>query len=68
MISVYPNLVSEIAKRDIKRKKIAEALNISYKAFSNKMRGVAPFTFDEALIIHESFFPELDMKFLFKRL
>ena len=68
MISVYPNLVSEIAKRDIKRKKIAEALNISYKAFSNKMRGVAPFTSDEALIIHESFFPELDMKFLFKRL
>lgn len=67
MISVYPNLVSEIAKRDIKLKKIAEVLNISYKAFSNKMRGVAPFTFDEAIVIWEAFFSDIDIMELFKR-
>ena len=67
-ILIYPNLISEIAKRNIKRKKISEALNISYKAFSNKLNGIAPFTFSEALKINEMFFPDVDIKTLFKRL
>lgn len=68
MVSVYPNLTSEIAKQNVKKKEIAEVLGISNKAFYNKMCGYVSFTYDEAYKISETFFPNIDIKVLFKRL
>lgn len=60
----YPNLVAEIAKRGIKKQAIASALGISYRAFYNKISGRVPFTWPEACIIRDTFFPDMSLEFL----
>lgn len=64
---MFPNLEAEIAKRRIKKRLIAEKLGISYKAFYNKMNGLAPFFLDEAVTIYVSFFYGADFLELFQK-
>ena len=40
----YPVLIGEMAKREIKKKSIAEALGICDKTLKNKLAGRTPFT------------------------
>lgn len=61
----YPNLVSEIAKRGIKKKVIAKKIGVSERAFYNKMIGVSEFTWPEICIISSAFFPDIEKEFLF---
>ncbi len=65
--SLFPVLVSEIAKRKIKKKSVAHAAGISYKALYNKMNGLAPFTLDEALAVRKTFFPDISTDDLFAK-
>lgn len=67
MMSTYPTLVGEIAKRGIKKSAIAKQLNISERSLYNKLHGVAPFTWDEACAINDCFFPDMDPCSLFKK-
>lgn len=67
MQQMYPVFSGEIAKRGIRKTTIAKAIGVSYNAFYNKMRGVASFTFDEACTIQERFFPDMDLRNLFRR-
>lgn len=62
---IYPVLVGEIAKRGIEKRLIADAMGISYRAFYNKMTGITEFTWHEVRKIQETFFPEMDLKYLF---
>lgn len=62
---VYPTLAGEIAKRGIKKKAIAEAIGVSYRAFDNKMNNVSPFTWPEVSVIRKTFFPDLTVDELF---
>lgn len=64
---VYPELVAEIAKRGIKKKDIAKCVEISDKAFCNKLQGKTSFTWDEVSKIRDTFFPETPKDQLFKR-
>lgn len=61
------NLEAEIARRKIKKPVMAEAIGRSYNTLNLKISGKYPFTYDEALIIQEKFFPECDFKELFKK-
>lgn len=61
----YPNLASEIAKRGIKKKVIAESIGICGKSLWNKMCGRVPFTYPEVETIRKRFFPDLTLDFLF---
>lgn len=61
----YPNLVSEIAKRGIRRSVMASTLGISARALYNKMEGKAPFTWPETCIIRDTFFPDMNKDDLF---
>lgn len=61
----YPNLAGEIAKRGIKKKKIAESIGVCDKAFNNKMSGRSPFTWPEVRTIRHQFFPDMDPDVLF---
>ncbi len=61
----YPNLVSEIAKRGIKKNTVSKSLGICDKSLRNKMTGKAPFTWPEVQAIRKRFFPELDPAYLF---
>lgn len=64
---MYNNLEAEIARKKIKKLVIAKAIGRSYNTLNLKLAGKYPFTYDEALTIHERFFSECDFKELFKR-
>ncbi len=67
MVTMFPTLNGEIANRGIQRSVIARAINVSYNSFRNKMTGVSPFTFEEACTIQERFFPDMEMRTLFRK-
>ncbi|MPM62041.1 hypothetical protein SDC9_108907 [bioreactor metagenome] len=64
---MYNNLEAEIARRKIKKRMIAKTIGRTYNTLNLKISGKFPFTYDEALIIHEKFFPECGFKELFEK-
>ena len=67
MSNIYLVLSDEIARRGIRKTAIAKAIRVSYHAFYNKMTGVSSFTVEEAISIQERFFPDMDLRTLFRR-
>lgn len=63
----FPILETEIFERGIKKKEIAQKLGIGEKALSNKLKGVSPFTWDEAAKLHSIFFQDVPIKQLLGR-
>ena len=61
----YPVLVGEMAKRQIKKKDVAERLGVCYRAFDNKMNGRVAFTWPEVKKIRHEFFPDIQTDELF---
>ena len=61
----FPNLAGEIARRGIKKKAIADALNICNRSLNNKMNGRVPCTWDEVKLIRSQFFPDMSPDDLF---
>lgn len=64
---MYNNLEAEIARKKIKKLLIAKEIGRTYNTLNLKLAGKYPFTYDEALIIHEKFFSECNFKELFKK-
>nr|DAO81066.1 MAG TPA: protein-turn-helix DNA binding protein [Caudoviricetes sp.] len=64
---MYNNLEAEIVRKKIKKTIIAKEIGKTYNTLNLKISGKYPFTYDEALIIHEKFFSECDFKSLFKK-
>lgn len=60
------NLKAEMAKRDITIEEIAKTLGIHRNSVANKLNGITPFTVEEAFKIQAVFFPDLELKYLFK--
>lgn len=46
--------------------KIAKTLGIHRNSVANKLNGITPFTVEEAFKIQAVFFPDLELKYLFK--
>lgn len=67
MTTKFPVLNGEIANRGITKTAIARSLKISYRSLYNKMAGITPFSLEEALSIQERFFPDMDLRTLFRR-
>lgn len=63
---MHNNLEAEIVRKRIDRRDIAKAIGRTYNTLNLKIAGKYPFTYDEAVIIHEKFFAEYDMKELFR--
>lgn len=61
----YPVLVGEIAKRNIKKKTIAQSIHVCDKALNNKLVGRTDFTWPEVKTIWHTFFPDMDPEDLF---
>lgn len=61
----YPVLASEIARRGIKKKSIAESIGVCGRSLNNKMNGRAAFTWPEVKTIRHQFFPDMDPEILF---
>lgn len=64
---MYHNLEVEIVRKKIKKPILAKAIGRTYNTLNLKIAGKYPFTYDEALLIQEKFFPECDIKELFKK-
>lgn len=64
---MYLNLEAEIARHQIKKPEMAAAIGKNYITLTQKISGKKPFFLEEALKIQETFFPDLDIKYLFSR-
>lgn len=64
---MYNNLEAEIVRKKINKKDIAKKIGRTYNTLNLKIAGKYQFTYNEALEIQESFFPEYDFKKLFKK-
>ena len=64
---MLPNLEAEIARNNIKKKAIADALDISERSLRGKLRGESSFTFPQATAIRDTFFPDKELEYLFKQ-
>lgn len=64
-MAYYPTLEREIAVRGIKKKVIAESINICYRSLNNKLSGRVPFTWPEVSTIRHRFFPDMEPDILF---
>ena len=67
MVTTYPELVAEMAKRGLTRTSIAKRLGISPRTLYSKLAGDTDFTLSEANKIHAAFFPDVDKEALFAR-
>lgn len=66
MVVAYPVLTGEIAKRGIKKKAIAQSINVCRKTLDNKLSGKTPFTWPEVKTILHRFFPDMAPDELFE--
>lgn len=64
---MHNNLKAEIIRKKINKEKMAETIGKTYNTLNLKISGKYPFTYDEAIKIQEAFFPDYDIKELFKK-
>lgn len=62
---MFKNLKAEMARQGLTGKKVAAAIGIPEKAFSNRMRGRTAFLFRDMVVIKNTFFPNLRIEYLF---
>lgn len=61
------NLKVEMVRRKITIEEIALFLNIHRNSASNKVNGDTSFTFEESVKIQEKYFPDMELKYLFRK-
>jgi len=59
------NLKAEMARNHIKTKDLAEAIGKDIRTITNRLSGKSDFSIPEARIIRDTFFPDLDIEYLF---
>ncbi len=64
---MFVNLKVEFLKKGIRRKELAQRLNISEPALSNKLNGKNDFTLKEVLIIKQALQVDMPIEELFAR-
>ena len=63
----HSTLIGEMAKKKITIEQIAKLLNIHRNSVANKLNGITDFTIEEAIQIQETFFPDWNLKELFRK-
>lgn len=61
----YLNLKGEMAKRNVTNESIAHLLGIHRNSVYNKINGESKFSINEAIVIRNTFFPNVDVDMLF---
>lgn len=62
---MYANLVSEMAKKAITKRNVAEVLKVHENTLKNKLDGKSKFNIEEGFVIRQHFFPDLSLEYLF---
>lgn len=64
----YSNLVAEMARKGITIKKMAETMKKSVSKVSKNINGSGgDFNVEEAIFIRDTFFPNCEIEYLFRR-
>lgn len=63
----YLNLKAEMARKDVSIESISKLLGIHRNSVSNKINGLTSFSIEEAEKIHNNFFPETKLLYLFEK-
>lgn len=63
----YPVLEGKIAERGIRKKTIAEALNITPRALGNKLNGKTEFSWSEVVELQSRYFQDVTKDDLMRR-
>lgn len=58
------NMISELRKKNITNKAVAELINTSEKTVVNKLNGTSEFTVSEAMNINANLLPEFRLSYL----
>lgn len=66
MEPAYPVLASEISRRGIKKRAIANAIGTSDRTLYSKLYGETAFTWPEVVVIRGTFFPDISTDELFR--
>ena len=61
------NLIGELAKKRITNQELAELLGIHRNSVANKLYGDTAITLKEALTIYDTYFSEMDFRWLFEQ-
>lgn len=64
---MYANLKAVMAMKGVTIDAIATLLGVHRNTASNKIDGDTEFTYDQAQAIQETFFPEYNARYLFRR-
>lgn len=64
---MYKNLKAEMARHDVKNLDIAKTINKDPRTVTNKITGVTEFTIEETFRIKDTFFPKLELEYLFEQ-
>lgn len=66
-MTLFRNLVAEMARYDIKSKDLAECLGCSERTIFSKVHEKMAISFFDALKIRDTFFPDLKLEYLFQQ-
>ena len=64
---MYGNLSTELKRKNITQKVVADLIKSTEKTANNKILGKTDFTISEAFSIHKNLLPEFDIDYLFTR-
>lgn len=65
---MFETIRTEMARKFITIQEMADTLGCTRDTLSNKLSGKTMINLDEAIILNETYFPEIDIKELFKEL
>ena len=61
----YSNLKAEMGRKNVTIEAVAKILEIHRNSVANKLNGTSSFTIEEAMKIKNTFFPNLEYRYLF---
>lgn len=64
---MYRNLLAELARANITNSAVAKCINVNERTFRNKLNGIYDFRWQEVQKIQNTFFPALDLHYLFEK-
>ena len=62
---MYGNLSTELRRKNITQKVVADLIKSTEKTANNKILGKTDFTISEAFLIHRNLLPEFDIDYIF---
>ncbi len=63
---MYKNLKAEMARNSVRGKDIAKALGTRQATISSRLTGKTEFSYKEAKRIKDTFFPDVELEYLFE--